>query len=564
MSAHLAADVTRRQWREALAVPAIAAIGLGAIPFLFRIGVQDDFGDLVAMHIAAIWPHGLFIASCAIWLAFRVIELRFPERLHRESRLALIPLALTALGVDAGPWAASALVTTGAFAIRGVTGADSPRASSVAVHAVAIVGALLISACAGVLSGEALAGAATAATFAAAWTLRLPARDMASACVVMVVVIMLSAFIPSGGVRPGATQAIVAAAVAALGLLVVGARSSRTGVVFQTAMLVIAIGGVVAIDRTIAGAGRVKDDPSRPAEMMTNRENLFGRALAPGEFNDEPWGWWIETGFFRMGAPSPQKRPGTTRILVQGASSTQGFGIERDEDVWTSVLERELNARDASRRFEVVNAGLASTTSFTMLVNYREELGKYEHDVLLLYLGDNDATYSRGPLTEREMFDRMMSSPDSKKGGEASMQIARALNDSPFYRYVRIATARFREAPGLPKGAAARVPAVPLGDFARNLREFLELAQRHGAKLVLVGEASRSDLNAYLDVMKKFAGEQDLDYLDANFAPRACGIGDDGFFLGQAHLSIAANACLGRFLADALVGSRALATSGSP
>lgn len=263
-----------------------------------------------------------------------------------------------------------------------------------------------------------------------------------------------------------------------------------------------------------------------------------------------------------MGAPTHATTPGVTRILVQGASSTQGFGIERDEDVWTSVLERELNAREPSRRFEVVNAGLASTTSFTMLVNYREELGKYEHDVLLLYLGDNDATYSRGPLTEREMFDRMMNAPTGATGSVASMRIARALGDSPAYRALRVVASRVLQTPGLPQGAAARVPAVPLGDFVANLREFHDIARARGARLVLVGEASRTDLHAYLDVMKSLAVETGTIYVDANEAPRACGIPDDAFFLGQAHLSVAANACLGRFLADALIRERAVGGGG--
>ncbi|MCC6158726.1 MAG: hypothetical protein IT350_11800 [Deltaproteobacteria bacterium] len=564
MNTQRSADVTNRQWRNATAVPLIAAAGLAVVPLLFRLAARNDFGELVAREILNAWPYLPLLASCVLWLAFRVVVLRFAGRFRFDSRLAFVPLGLAALGIETLAWIGVAFATAGAFVVSGLSGIARERSASRAVIAVAVGGSALVCAAIGVLSHDGAASLACAVMFAAIWVLRPDFRDLSAAILATLAVALLSALIPFPGRGFGAAQSVFAAASGTMCLMVVAMRSGRSGARYQVAMLLIAISGAVAIDRTMAAMDRPDESVENAAPPSTNRQHLFGRALAPGEWNDETWGWWIETGFFRMGAPTPKKSPGTTRILVQGASSTQGFGIERDEDVWTSVLERELNAREPSRKFDVVNAGLASTTSFTMLVNYREELRKYEHDVLLLYLGDNDATYSRGPLTEREMFDRMMSSAKPATGGNASMRLSRALGDSPMYRALRIAVSRVREAPGLPKGAAARVPAVPLGDFARNLREFHEIAQTRGARLVLVGEASRTDLHAYPDLMRSFADERGLVYVNANEAPRTCGIADEEFFLGQAHLSVAANSCLGQFLADAILRKNAFAEEGTP
>ncbi|MCL4235006.1 MAG: hypothetical protein KJ042_10845, partial [Deltaproteobacteria bacterium] len=388
-------------------MPLIAAAGLAVLPGLFRLAARNDFGELVARQISTNWPGGLLAGSCAIWLAFRVAALRFVGRFRFEPRLAFVPLAAVALGAGIHFWIGVALATTGAFTVSGVAGLVRARTAGGSVVALAVSGSALVCLAVGALSGEFVAFAACVAMFAATWALRPDARDVMTAILAAIVVALVCSILPHGAGRHGAAQSVFAAAAAFMSLMLVALRSGRTGARYHIAMLVIAVAGIVSIDRTVAVLKRPIGVDESVESPTTNRRNLFGRALAPGEWNDEPWGWWIETGFFRMGAPTPKKAPGTTRILVQGASSTQGFGIERDEDVWTSVLERELNARESSRRFEVVNAGLASTTSFTMLVNYREELGKYEHDVLLLYLGDNDATYSRGPLTEREMFDRM-------------------------------------------------------------------------------------------------------------------------------------------------------------
>ncbi len=89
-----------------------------------------------------------------------------------------------------------------------------------------------------------------------------------------------------------------------------------------------------------------------------------------------------------------EKAPGVFRILVLGDSLTFGSGVN-DEDTFVRQLERLLNARGDSRRYEVINAACASWGTAHHLV-FLDHLGfRLTPDVVLMAFHDDDPKDNR-------------------------------------------------------------------------------------------------------------------------------------------------------------------------
>lgn len=89
---------------------------------------------------------------------------------------------------------------------------------------------------------------------------------------------------------------------------------------------------------------------------------------------------------------SPDKPPGTFRIISMGESSTFGF-YARDEYTYPALLERLLAQRLRGRTVEVINSGIPDANSDNILAMLHQELLRYQPDLLTLYAGYNDAQY---------------------------------------------------------------------------------------------------------------------------------------------------------------------------
>jgi len=94
-------------------------------------------------------------------------------------------------------------------------------------------------------------------------------------------------------------------------------------------------------------------------------------------------------GDFRKGNVIPVKMPGTFRILALGDSFTWGVSVRNTADLWTSVLEEDLNTL-SPKRIEVLNMGKEAFTTF----NEYELLERYgwaqEPDLLIVQFNLND------------------------------------------------------------------------------------------------------------------------------------------------------------------------------
>lgn len=110
-----------------------------------------------------------------------------------------------------------------------------------------------------------------------------------------------------------------------------------------------------------------KSDPAGGAMMVTNQNKL---------------------SFFNMQRFPREKKPGTYRIFCLGGSTTYGRPYP-DETSFCGWLRELLPTADASRRWEVVNAGGISYASYRV-ARLMRELVDYEPNLFIVYSGHNE------------------------------------------------------------------------------------------------------------------------------------------------------------------------------
>lgn len=92
-----------------------------------------------------------------------------------------------------------------------------------------------------------------------------------------------------------------------------------------------------------------------------------------------------------------EKPPGEVRILSLGDSFTFALGV-RFEDLYVQKLERQLEKLDASRRFQVINAGVAGYNTTQELSFLIADGFRYEPDLITLGFYWNDLIGNEKPL----------------------------------------------------------------------------------------------------------------------------------------------------------------------
>lgn len=82
------------------------------------------------------------------------------------------------------------------------------------------------------------------------------------------------------------------------------------------------------------------------------------------------------------------------RILCLGESTTALGG----EDSYPSQLEQMLNLKSPEKKFTVINEGIISTTTNTILANLDQNLARYKPQMVVLMMGINDKAYLQGVI----------------------------------------------------------------------------------------------------------------------------------------------------------------------
>ena len=87
------------------------------------------------------------------------------------------------------------------------------------------------------------------------------------------------------------------------------------------------------------------------------------------------------------------KTPGTKRLVLVGDSVSFGWGVPQDR-VYAKVAEAQLAK---SGKYELIDGAVVNYTTARMLAFYRDELKKYDADVVLLAFFVNNANESADP-----------------------------------------------------------------------------------------------------------------------------------------------------------------------
>jgi hypothetical protein len=130
----------------------------------------------------------------------------------------------------------------------------------------------------------------------------------------------------------------------------------------------------------------------------TRPDDLLGYAFLPGarytvHAAEGCPGWGSSGRINTLGLRDREheygRRAGTFRILALGDSYTEGFQFDLPR-IWPEMLERRLNQRGDSLRYEVINAGRSAMGTGTQLLYYRQEGRRYDADVVVLLFVPND------------------------------------------------------------------------------------------------------------------------------------------------------------------------------
>jgi lysophospholipase L1-like esterase len=163
---------------------------------------------------------------------------------------------------------------------------------------------------------------------------------------------------------------------------------------------------------------------------------------------------------------SPDKPPGTLRILAVGDSNTFGWDVD-DGANWPAQLQALFAA---TRPTEVVNAGVWGYSSFQGERRFKE-LAALDPDVALISFGGNDAH----PVTV----------PDAEYVRRHD-RIDRVSRATSRLRLAQLAVAAWDRVEGASSAAATLGPRVSVDDYARHLRAMIAEGRARGIRVVLL------------------------------------------------------------------------------
>ncbi len=189
------------------------------------------------------------------------------------------------------------------------------------------------------------------------------------------------------------------------------------------------------------------------------------------------------------------KAPDAYRVFALGGSTTAGRPYD-DKVAFARWLELYLGEMDASRRFEVVNAGAISYASYRIVV-LMKELVRYAPDLFVIYTGHNEfleeRTYS--DLIHEEAWRRRLR---LWLGGLRSVTLAReglrrleGAEETPKTLLASEVRSKLASWTGLDAyHRDDELAGSVVEHFAFNLRQMVRIARDHGADVVFVRPVS--------------------------------------------------------------------------
>lgn len=267
------------------------------------------------------------------------------------------------------------------------------------------------------------------------------------------------------------------------------------------------------------------------------------------------------------------KAPGTTRIILVGASTTFDPCALRDRETWGARLEQSLRELAPARKFEVINAGVPGFPMLDQVIRLQTELYAFAPDVFVLYAGHGIVSAADAGLAKAESTQTPDAAPVSWPGEDWLRKHSRL--------YERLRSQARTEAGkvALDHAQWARAVDNSARDFERQLTNFTVIARSMGAKVVfaevnrMTGERAPEQFSAaertawqmfgtpaevihagyqrFDDVWQSVADRADATFITA--ADMAI-TGAENFCPGDPiHFNTAGSAAMGRRLAEQLL-----------
>ena len=185
----------------------------------------------------------------------------------------------------------------------------------------------------------------------------------------------------------------------------------------------------------------------------------------------------------RLGFRGPdfelEKAPGTTRVVVVGASTTFDPCVRNDAETWPARMQHWLTQLAPGRSFQVINAGVSGFPMIEQVIRLQTELYALEPDVILVYAGHGIVSAADAGLDEG----------DDPHMPDAATRQSWLRRHSRLYDRLRPEGGP-RRGPALDDAQWARAVDNAAAAFERDLRAFVLIARGLGAE-VFLGEINR-------------------------------------------------------------------------
>jgi len=202
-----------------------------------------------------------------------------------------------------------------------------------------------------------------------------------------------------------------------------------------------------------------------------------------------------------------RKTPGVQRVLCCGGSSTFGVNLE-PEQAWPHIAEQILRERGLS--VEMLNAGEPGYTIFQILLLLQHYMvSDYAPDGVVLYVGYNDSSLTRGRYSERELWGMWQQARAGDGAWQTharqTMQHSRAYN---LLAHVLVgARHRMRD---------RSIPIASPHEFSETLSELLDYLKQKNIKALVASEAFQGPAEMYRRVMQRQAEIHGAGFVDVH------------------------------------------------
>ena len=171
------------------------------------------------------------------------------------------------------------------------------------------------------------------------------------------------------------------------------------------------------------------------------------------------------------------------RLMSYGDSNTDGPAT----GAWPERLQLIFEQKHPGS-VQVLNAGVAGYSSHQGLLRFRQQVSEYQPDLITVSFGWNDLASTLGKV------DREFKAPSGL-----------ALNlQETLLRYRSFLVLKYLLRRFLPRSSAQKGHRVPAEDYLDNMRQFLELAQEHGAEVVFLTRVTQKTENELRSVKKNW------------------------------------------------------------